>query len=231
MLRPWPKPPAAMPMGAPHLLWRRRHSRAFDLFSRTPGKPLLQVLGADDGGASMSRSFLEASFWSGIGLGESSAWVVRGLGAGVEVGAAAPDLVIMEGCRHWSCGWKCRWPAWCAASGSAWMSERRLWIRWLGVGSDCSGDEADGSPGARPRGRRVGFLFVRRSGGSEDGCRVSAPVARAAEQAARLVRGLAVGVDAGAAASVFGCRVSATGCLGDGAGGSDGARPWGRRVC
>jgi hypothetical protein len=79
----------------------------------------------------------------------------------------------------------------------------------LGVGFGCSGDEAGGSPGARPWGRRVWFPSVRRSGGSGDGCRVSAPVAWAAEQVARLVRGLGVGVDAGAAASVLvvGCRL------------------------
>ena len=81
----------------------------------------------------------------------------------------------------------------------------------MGVGFGCSGDEDDDSPGARPRGQCVGFLSVRRSGGSGDGCRVSAPVARAAEQAARLVRGLGVGVDAGVAASVLvvGCRLRA----------------------
>ena len=89
------------------------------------------------------------------------------------------------------------------------MSERQLRIRWLGVGSGCSGGEAGGTPGARPRGRRVGFLSVRRSGGSGHGCRVSTPVARAAEQAARLVRGLGVGVGGGAASSVLvvGCRL------------------------
>ena len=91
---------------------------------------MLQALEADDGGAPVSRSFLEASFWSALGVSEPSAWVVRGLGVGVEAGAAAPDLVLVERCLHWSFEWQCRLPAWCAASGSAWMSERRL-REWL----------------------------------------------------------------------------------------------------
>ena len=55
----------------------------------------------------------------------------------------------------------------------------------------------------------VVLAFVSRSGGSGDGCWASSPVAWAAEQAARLVRGLGAGVDARAAALVLGvgCRL------------------------
>ena len=91
---------------------------AFDLFSHTPGETIAPVLGADDGGAPVSWSFVEASFWSGLGLGESSARVVRGLGAGVEVGAAAPGI----SCVCWL-GLVAR---------ATWSSTR--WVRGLGAG-------------------------------------------------------------------------------------------------
>lgn len=83
------------------------------------------------------------------------------------------------------------------------MSERRFRIWFSGVGSGCSGDEAGGSPGARPRGRRVGFPSVHWRGASEDGCWVSDPVAQVIEQATSLVHGLGVGVDVRVAASVL----------------------------
>ena len=55
----------------------------------------------------------------------------------------------------------------------------------------------------------VVLAFVSRSGGSGDGCRVLALVARVTEQATYMACGLGVGVDAGVAASdrVVGCRL------------------------
>jgi hypothetical protein len=57
--------------------------------------------------------------------GSSSARRVRGLGAGEEVGAAAPECNAVE-CRIWSRGRQRRQLRWSAASGSAGKSERRL---------------------------------------------------------------------------------------------------------
>ena len=102
---------------APHTFLEASSFEAFDLFSHTPGETLAPVLGADDGGAPVSRSFVEASFWSGLGLGESSARVVRGLGAGVEVGAAAPGISFV---------W---WLA--LVARATWSSTR--WVRGFGA--------------------------------------------------------------------------------------------------
>lgn len=62
---------------------------------------------------------------SGGFAGSPSARRVRGLGAGEEVGAAAPENNAVE-CRIWSRGRQRRRLRWSAASGPAGKSERRL---------------------------------------------------------------------------------------------------------
>jgi hypothetical protein len=86
---------------------------------------------------------------------EPSARVVHCLGAGVEVGAAAPDLIVLGGVS--------------------------TLVAWMAVSL--------ASHGARPWGRRGC-----RSSGFEFGCRLSALVARVAESAAHLLRGLVAGL-------------------------------------
>ncbi|KAM3230670.1 hypothetical protein ACQJBY_061072 [Aegilops geniculata] len=107
--------------------------------------------------------------------------------------------------------WESHRLGWCAASGPAWKSERRLRISlsWRGAGIGHVGDSVVGQPGARSRGRRGC-----RSGGSGYGGWVLAPVARVAKLAARMVRGLGVGVcgfclyvGAAAPEMVVGCRL------------------------
>jgi hypothetical protein len=67
LLWPWSEPTTATLVSAAHLLGGVvvRGPTASSLALR--GKPLFQVPGADGGGTPVSRSFLEASFWSGLG--------------------------------------------------------------------------------------------------------------------------------------------------------------------
>jgi hypothetical protein len=69
----------------------------------------------------------------------SSTRVVRGLGAGVDVGAAAPDIspppccVEVYRCHPWSLGQLGRRLVWGAASGPAWCVLCRMVFGWFSL--------------------------------------------------------------------------------------------------
>jgi hypothetical protein len=98
---------------------------------------------------------------------------VRGLGTGVDIGAAAPKPSRF-GCRQFLLGRKCHRLVWCAASGpmcSVWGISVRASARGLGTSVD------------------VGTAASKSSS-----CGVSSLPARADGSSARVVRGLGVDV-------------------------------------
>jgi hypothetical protein len=89
---------------------------------------------------------------------------VHGLGTGVDIGAATPELLHFE-CRPFLLGRKCprgrcavfgafRFSPVCVVSGPVWTSERRL-LNSLRIVPSCLGGSVVGLCGARPRGRCV----------------------------------------------------------------------------